>query len=63
MITASGLSKSFRGTVAVDSLDFTVKKGEIFGIVGPDGSGKSTLLRMISSILVPDTGQYNRQRH
>lgn len=56
MITASGLSKSFRGTVAVDALDFTVKKGEIFGIVGPDGSGKSTLLRMISSILVPDKG-------
>ncbi|OHD65115.1 MAG: hypothetical protein A2176_02445 [Spirochaetes bacterium RBG_13_51_14] len=42
--------------IAVDSLDFTVNKGEIFGIVGPDGSGKSTLLRMISSILIPDRG-------
>jgi ABC-2 type transport system ATP-binding protein len=56
VITAAGLAKSFGETLAVDSLDFTVNKGEIFGIVGPDGSGKSTLLRMISSILVPDRG-------
>lgn len=56
MITATGLTRSFGETIAVDSLDFMVKKGEIFGIVGPDGSGKSTLLRMISSILAPDRG-------
>ncbi len=56
MIAASGLTKRFRKTTAVDSLDFTVNKGEVFGIVGPDGAGKSTLLRMISSILVPDKG-------
>lgn len=56
MITAAGLGKSFGNTVAVDSLDFSVARGEIFGIVGPDGSGKSTLLRMISSILIPDQG-------
>ena len=56
MITAVELTKQFGGTPAVDGLDFTVNKGEIFGIVGPDGSGKSTLLRMISSILRPDKG-------
>lgn len=56
MITASGLTKSFSGNLAVDSLDFSVNDGEIFGIVGPDGAGKSTLLRMISSILIPDSG-------
>jgi ABC-2 type transport system ATP-binding protein len=56
VITAVELTKHFGETPAVDSLDFTVNKGEIFGIVGPDGSGKSTLLRMISSILIPDRG-------
>jgi ABC-2 type transport system ATP-binding protein len=56
VITAVGLTKHFGETLAVDGLDFTVNKGEIFGIVGPDGSGKSTLLRMISSILRPDKG-------
>ncbi|TFH42000.1 MAG: ABC transporter ATP-binding protein, partial [Chrysiogenales bacterium] len=56
MITATGLTKRFGETTAVDALDFTINSGEIFGIVGPDGSGKSTLLRMLSSILVPDGG-------
>jgi ABC-2 type transport system ATP-binding protein len=56
VITAVELTKHFGDTPAVESLDFTVNRGEIFGIVGPDGSGKSTLLRMISSILRPDRG-------
>ncbi|MBP7734907.1 MAG: ABC transporter ATP-binding protein [Spirochaetes bacterium] len=56
MITVEGLTKNFGDIRAVDSLSFTVNKGEIFCIVGPDGSGKSTLLRMISSILIPNGG-------
>lgn len=56
MITVESLAKNFGDIRAVDSLSFTVNKGEIFGIVGPDGSGKSTLLRMISSIMIPDGG-------
>ncbi|HOT43417.1 MAG TPA: ABC transporter ATP-binding protein [Spirochaetota bacterium] len=56
MITATDLTRTFGDITAVDSLSFTVNRGEIFGIVGPDGSGKSTLLRMLSSILVPDGG-------
>ncbi len=56
MITAVDLTRTFGDITAVDSLNFTVNRGEIFGIVGPDGSGKSTLLRMVSSILVPDGG-------
>lgn len=56
MIRVSGLTKSFDGIRAVDSLDFTIRPGEIFGIVGPDGAGKSTLLRMMAAILKPDEG-------
>ena len=56
MISVNSLSKSFNEVKAVSSLTFDVKQGEIFGIVGPDGAGKSTLLRMLSAILVPDSG-------
>lgn len=41
---------------AVDNISFSVDKGEIFGIVGPNGSGKSTLIRLISTLLLPDSG-------
>ena len=56
MITASSLTKSFGSVAAVSSLDFTVNRGELFGIVGPDGAGKSTLLRMLATVLVPESG-------
>ncbi|MFW5861181.1 MAG: ABC transporter ATP-binding protein [Spirochaetota bacterium] len=56
MIRGESLSKSFNGVRAIDNLDFEVREKEIFGIVGPDGAGKSTLLRMLSTILVPDSG-------
>lgn len=56
MIHARDISKSFGETRAVADLSFSVRVGEIFGIVGPDGAGKSTLLRMIAGILPPDSG-------
>lgn len=51
--------RSRRGKMltAVDAVDLEVKRGEIFGIVGPNGSGKSTLVRLISTLLLPDSGQ------
>jgi ABC-2 type transport system ATP-binding protein len=42
---------------AVSALDLRVNRGEIFGIVGPNGSGKSTLVRLISTLLLPDSGR------
>jgi ABC-2 type transport system ATP-binding protein len=42
--------------VAVNHVSFTVEKGEIFGILGPNGGGKSTLIRLISTLLLPDSG-------
>lgn len=50
-------SKNKKETKAVDQVSFTVKEGEVFGILGPNGSGKSTLIRMLSTLLVPDTGE------
>jgi len=56
VITVDQLTKRFGGNIAVDSLGFDVRKGEIFGIVGPDGAGKSTLLRMMAGIMSPTSG-------
>jgi len=56
-IEVSQVSKSFRGTRAVDDLSFTVGTGEVFGMVGPNGAGKTTTLRMLMDIIKPDTGE------
>ncbi len=50
------VSKSYRKVKALDSISFSVKKGELFGIVGPDGAGKTTLFRLMTTLLLPDSG-------
>ncbi len=44
-------------TVAVDHISLEVKKGELFGLIGPDGSGKTSIFRMLTTLLLPDDGQ------
>jgi ABC-2 type transport system ATP-binding protein len=56
MIEALGLTKVFNEFTAVDELSFTVKPGEIYGLLGPNGSGKSTTMRMLLGILRPSGG-------
>lgn len=56
VIEARELTKSFPGILAVDHLNFSVRKGEIFGLVGPDGAGKTTTMRMLAGVLTPDSG-------
>jgi ABC-2 type transport system ATP-binding protein len=51
-----GVTKRFGEFVAVGDLDFTVKKGVVFGVLGPNGAGKTTALRMLNDILLPDRG-------
>jgi ABC-2 type transport system ATP-binding protein len=51
----SGLCKNF-GRPAVDQLDLTVARGELYALLGPNGAGKTTSLRMISGLLQPDAG-------
>jgi ABC-2 type transport system ATP-binding protein len=55
-IDARGLTKTFRAVTAVDTQSFTVPRGEVFGLIGPDGAGKSTLIRMLTTVLLPTSG-------
>lgn len=56
-IIAEGISKNYGTFRAVDNLNFEVRRGEIFAMLGPNGSGKTTTMRMILDILKPDTGR------
>jgi ABC-2 type transport system ATP-binding protein len=56
MIEATGLSKRYGKTLAVDNLSFTVKPGRVTGFLGPNGAGKSTTMRMILGLDRPTAG-------
>ncbi|ACJ21097.1 export ABC transporter ATP-binding protein [Coxiella burnetii CbuK_Q154] len=56
VIDVKNLNKSFNGIQAVVNASLQVKKGEIYGFLGPNGSGKTTTIRMLCGLLVPDSG-------
>ncbi|MFK7770811.1 MAG: ATP-binding cassette domain-containing protein, partial [Saprospiraceae bacterium] len=56
-IEIKNISKSFDDTQAVTDINFSVKKGELFGLIGPDGAGKSTLFKILTTLLMPDHGK------
>ena len=55
-IVTHGLRKAFGPLVAVDNLDLTVNRGEVFGLLGPNGSGKTTTIRMLTGLMEPTAG-------
>ena len=56
-LQARGVGKRFGDTMALDDVSLEVRPGELFGLVGPDGAGKTTLFRILTTLLVPDTGK------
>ncbi len=55
-VSVSGLTKTFGNFRAVDGIDLTVARGEVFGFLGPNGAGKSTTIRMLCGLLLPSAG-------
>jgi ABC-2 type transport system ATP-binding protein len=58
-IDVRGLTKSFDGREVVHDLSMQVKRGTIYGFLGPNGSGKTTTIRMLCGLLTPDSGEGN----
>ena len=56
MIQVQNLTHRYGDRVALSNVDLEVKKGEIFGLLGPNGGGKSTLFRILSTMMVPTEG-------
>jgi branched-chain amino acid transport system ATP-binding protein len=56
LLKIDGISKRFRGLLAVDRLSFEVPQGGIFAVIGPNGAGKTTLFNMIAGVFAPDGG-------
>ncbi len=56
IIEIDNLSKSYGTVKAIENINLSVRKGEIFGLIGPDGAGKTTLFRILTTLLLPDTG-------
>lgn len=56
-ISIKNISKSYGLNKAVNNVSFDVQEGEIFGLIGPDGAGKTTLFRILTTLLLPDSGQ------
>jgi branched-chain amino acid transport system ATP-binding protein len=56
LLDVQGVSKRFRGLVALDNISFRIERGSIFAVIGPNGAGKTTLFNMIAGMLVPDGG-------
>jgi ABC-type multidrug transport system ATPase subunit len=55
-VSVSSLGKRFGNVVALDGISFDVRRGELFGLIGPDGAGKTTLFRLLTTVQLPDAG-------
>ncbi len=55
-VEVNDLLKTYNGVPAVKDISFSVDRGELFGLIGPDGAGKTSLFRMLTTLLLPDAG-------
>ena len=56
-IVVKGLRKSFKQLTVLDDVNFVIKKGTVLALLGPNGAGKTTTIRILSTLLLPDSGQ------
>lgn len=57
IVTAIRLTRRFKSVTAVNGLELSVQRGEIFGLIGPDGAGKTTTLRLLAALMRPTAGR------
>lgn len=55
-IEIKDVSKSYKSVKALRDIGFNIRKGELFGLIGPDGAGKTTLFRILTTLTLPDSG-------
>ncbi len=55
-IQAENITKSYGQIKAIENLSFNINENELFGFIGPDGAGKTTIFRILTSLLIPDSG-------
>jgi len=58
LLVASGIGKRFGGVQAVTQVDFSIRRGEIYGLIGPNGAGKTTLFNLLTALYAPDSGRF-----
>lgn len=56
IVKFKNITKSYGKKIALDNVSFTLKKGKIIGLLGPNGSGKTTIIKLINDLLKPDSG-------
>lgn len=57
VLKVENLSKFYKKVLAVNNVSFEVKKGEVFGLIGPDGAGKTTIVQILAGVLTPSSGK------
>ncbi|SHF90146.1 ABC-type multidrug transport system, ATPase component [Mariniphaga anaerophila] len=57
MIVIKNISKSYSDTRALKNISLRVNRGELFGLIGPDGAGKTSLMRILTTLILPDSGK------
>ncbi len=58
LLAATGIAKRFGGITALTEVDFSIRRGEIYGLIGPNGAGKTTLFNVLTSVYAPDGGAF-----
>ena len=58
LLLTKDITKQYKNVLAVDHINLSLKKGEIYGLIGPNGAGKTTLLKMLAGLAAPTEGDY-----
>ncbi|CAH2716595.1 Bacitracin transport ATP-binding protein BcrA [Neobacillus rhizosphaerae] len=57
LLTTSNLSKVFHGKEVISQVNMNVKKGEIYGVLGPNGAGETTIMKIMANLIKPTSGE------